>query len=158
MKNTTQVYLEQDGKYLMLLRNKKENDMNEGKWIAVGGKFEEGETPKECAVREVLEETGYLCGGLEYRGKVSFLNDVFDSEMMHIFTCSDFKMDREPVDDEGTLEWIDKERILDLNLWEGDRVFLKYLLEDGDFFDLTLEYSGYDLKNSYLNDGMDIDG
>lgn len=158
MKNTTQVYLERDGKYLMLLRDKKENDMNEGKWIAAGGKFEEGETPEQCAVREVLEETGYLCGELEYRGKVSFLNDVFDSELMHIFTCSDFKMDRAPVDDEGTLEWIDKERIFDLNLWEGDRIFLKYLLEDGDFFDLTLEYSGYDLKNSYLNEGMDSDG
>ncbi len=151
MKETTQVYLEQDGKYLMLYRNKKEIDMNAGKWIAAGGKSEPGETPDSCARREVLEETGFACTKLEYRGEVFFENDIFENEIMHIFTCSDFEKAAEPVDDEGTFAWIEKERIMELDMWEGDRLFMPFVLGKAGFFRMRLIYSGYDLKEAYLD-------
>ncbi|MDD6539301.1 MAG: 8-oxo-dGTP diphosphatase [Firmicutes bacterium] len=145
MKETTLCYLEKDNKYLMLHRTRKKNDFNEGKWIGVGGKFEEGETADQCVCREVLEETGIRMNSLRKRAVIDFISDTFPDEIMHLYTCDDFEKVCEPVDDEGDLQWIDKERILDLPLWEGDVIFLKMLLEDRDFFRLRLQYHEYDL-------------
>lgn len=145
MKETTQVYLEKDGCYLMLHRIKKENDMNEGKWIGAGGKFEPGETPDQCAAREVLEETGFEVRNLVKRCEVEFINDRFEDELMHIYTCTDFDKVCEPVSDEGVFEWIPIEDIYSLNLWEGDRAFLEKMIGGEGFFRMKLIYSGYDL-------------
>lgn len=138
---TTLCYIEKDGKYLMLYRNKKENDLNKGKWIGVGGKFLEGETPEECMIREVQEETGLRISHYRYRGLVTFVPDVGETEYMHLFTADEFTgtlIDCR----EGTLKWIDKEKILTLNLWEGDRVFLELLEKDAEYFSLKLRYQG----------------
>ncbi len=143
MKETTLCYLERDGAYLMLLRNKKEKDVNAGKWIGVGGHLEEGETPEECVRREIAEETGLCPGEMRYRGIVDFLflTDRSQDERMYLYTSTDFE--GEPSEcDEGTLRWIPKGDLMDLNLWEGDRIFLRILLEDGGFFKLRLAYEG----------------
>ena len=142
MKETTLCYIENSGRYLMMLRNKKENDPNSGKWIGVGGKINPGEKPADCALREIFEETGLCVQNLKYTGKVYFLSDKWDDELMHLFVAVS-ESDRVCSCDEGTLRWIKKEDILSLNLWEGDRVFLKRLLEgEQSFFNITLEYSG----------------
>lgn len=141
MRNTTLCYLEKDGKYLMLLRNKKEIDENKGKWIGVGGHFEEGESPQECVCREVFEETGLTLKEYKFRGIVTFVSDEWGTEYMHLFTATSFDgILREC--DEGELRWIDKSEILNLNLWEGDREFLKLLAADSDFFSMKLTYKG----------------
>lgn len=137
---TTLIYIEKDNKYLMLNRNKKENDLNEGFWIGVGGHIEKGETVEECAYREVKEETGLVLTNLDKRGTIYFQNDDF-SEVMHLFTSSSFK--GELIDcDEGELSWIDKKDVLSLHIWEGDRVFLEYLLHDEPYFEVKLIYKG----------------
>ena len=142
MKETTLCYIENGGRYLMMLRNKKENDPNLGKWIGVGGKLNPGETPAECAKREIFEETGLAVDNLIYAGKVYFVSDSWEDELMHLFVAGSQSQKVTPCN-EGTLEWIKKEDILSLNLWEGDRVFLKRLIEnDHNFFDITLTYSG----------------
>ena len=141
---TTLCYIEQDGRYLMLYRNKKENDINEGKWIGVGGRFEEGETPEECMIREVKEETGLTVEGFSYRGLVTFIQEGGIIEYMHLYTVDKFS--GEIIEcDEGTLKWIDKEEVFQLNLWEGDKIFLKLLLEDKGYFSLKLRYRGENL-------------
>lgn len=137
---TTLIYIEKDNKYLMLNRNKKENDLNEGFWIGVGGHIEKGETVEECAYREVKEETGLVLTNLDKRGTIYFQNDDF-SEVMHLFTSSSFK--GELIDcDEGELSWIDKKDVLSLHVWEGDRVFLEYLLNEEPYFEVKLIYKG----------------
>ena len=147
MKETTLCYLENNGRYLMLLRNKKKNDPNKNKWIGVGGKLEEGESPTDCAKREIMEETGISVSALEYRGRVYFGSDIYEDEIMHLFT-SVCPADSFTPCDEGELKWIKKEDVPKLNLWEGDRVFLEYLLTDKeDFFEITLSYEGDTLKS-----------
>ncbi|MCR5468503.1 MAG: 8-oxo-dGTP diphosphatase [Lachnospiraceae bacterium] len=141
MKNTTLVYIEKDGKYLMLHRTKKQQDPNANKWIGVGGHFEENETPVECALREVKEETNLILTEYRFRGIVTFISDKYETEYMHLFTATEFTGELSECD-EGELKWIDKGEILNLNLWEGDKVFLKYLLDDEDAFFLKLEYEG----------------
>ena len=141
MKNTTLVYIEKDGKYLMLHRTKKQQDPNAGKWIGVGGHFEENETSVECALREVKEETNLTLTKYRFRGIVTFISDEYETEYMHLFTATEFEGELSDCD-EGELKWIEKDKILDLNLWEGDKVFLKYLLEDEEEFFLKLEYEG----------------
>ena len=146
MKQTTLCYIENQNRYLMLLRNKKENDINMGKWIGIGGKLEKGETPAECVQREIMEETSLEVEELKYRGQVNFISDIYDDEIMHLFTAKseteDFSLCTE-----GELKWIAKEEILSLNLWEGDKVFLKYLLENKkEFFNLSLIYQGEKLE------------
>lgn len=150
MFNTTLCYLEQDGCYLMLHRVKKENDINHDKWIGVGGKFEEGESPEECALREVHEETGLTMNSWIYAGIVTFVSDQYESESMHLFTSSDFSG---TITDctEGTLEWIPKDRISSLPLWTGDLIFLKLLRDRAPFFSLKLQYKGDSLVQASLN-------
>ena len=107
MKNTSLCYIENNGKYLMLHRVKKENDLNHDKWIGIGGKFEDGESPEECNAREVLEETGLTLLNAKYRGIVTFVSDVWETEYMHLFTATKFQGNLIECD-EGILEWIDK--------------------------------------------------
>ena len=147
---TTLIYVEKDGQYLMLHRIKKQADINQGKWIGVGGKVEKGETVEDCARREMLEETGLAAKSLRYRGIVLFENSLCESEEMHLFTCDDF--DGELRDcDEGELKWVDKKEIYKLNLWEGDRYFLEGLASDAPFFRLRLVYEGDTLiKSTFL--------
>lgn len=144
MKNSTLCYIEKDGNYLMLLRNKKQVDENKGKWIGVGGKFEEGESPEECLLREVFEETGLTLTQYNFRGIVTFVSDEWGTEHMHLFTATEFTGELKACD-EGELSWIPKEEIMKLNLWEGDREFLKLLFEDAGFFFMKLTYRGDNL-------------
>ena len=150
MKNTSLCYLERDGKYLMLHRVKKINDENRDKWIGIGGKFEDKESPHDCASREILEECGLIANKLNYRGIVTFVSDIYPTEYMHLFTCSDFSGTEKRDCDEGELLWVDKEEISSLPIWEGDKVFLELLKTDHPFFSLKLEYSGDRLKSYTL--------
>ena len=151
MKQTTLCYIEQDNKYLMLHRVKKENDINKDKWIGVGGHFEPGETAEDCMKREILEETGLTALSYRYRGIVTFHSDIYDSEQMHLFTVEKFEGDIAECD-EGTLEWIDKSKLLSLPMWEGDKIFLKLIADrNQDFFHLTLTYRGDSLAEAILN-------
>ncbi|MBR3968368.1 MAG: 8-oxo-dGTP diphosphatase [Clostridia bacterium] len=156
MKNTTLCHIEKDGKYLMLHRIKKKNDLNQDKWVGIGGKFEFGESPEQCNRREAFEETGLTLGKCNYRGIVTFVSDKWGCEYMHVFTCSDFSGEIKECD-EGVLEWIDKKEVYNLPLWEGDKIFLK-LIEDPafSFFSLRLEYQGETLISAILNDEVII--
>ncbi len=141
MKVTTLCYIEKDNRYLMLYRGKKENDCNRGKWIGVGGKFEPGESPEECLLREVKEETGLTLTSYRFRGLITFVSDEWEDEMMCLFTADEFQGELISCE-EGTLQWIDKADVLNLNLWEGDKVFLNLLLTTDEFFTLKLRYEG----------------
>jgi 8-oxo-dGTP diphosphatase len=155
MKQTTLCYLERGNQYLMLHRVKKENDASHDKWIGVGGKCEKDESPDECMIREVKEETGLDVLQWRYRGIVTFISDVWPCEYMHLFTASDWSGE-EIVCNEGDLQWIEKQRLFDLTLWEGDRIFLHLLMNpDQPFFSLKLVYHGEDLFAAKL-DGKDI--
>lgn len=151
---TTLCYLERNGQYLMLHRTKKQNDLNAEKWIGVGGKFEKGESPEDCMRREVLEETGLSITRHRYRGIVTFIADDYPTEYMHLYTCTDWTGTQKECD-EGELAWIDKQRLFDLTLWEGDRIFLKLLDTDAPFFSLKLVYQGEHLVEAVL-DGEEI--
>ena len=150
MINTTLCYIEKDSKYLMLHRVKKENDLNKDKWIGIGGKFEDKESPEDCLLREVKEETGLTLNSYSYRGIVTFASDKYPTEYMHLFKSDSFSGTIKECD-EGVLEWVDKEFVLDLPLWEGDKIFLKLLDEDLPFFSLKLEYCGDSLVCAVLN-------
>ena len=150
MRNTSLCYIEKDGAYLMLHRTKKESDENAGKWIGIGGGFEEGESPDECAAREIKEETGLTVKDLSYRGIVTFVSDEWGTEFMHLFTSVSFEGEMTECD-EGDLMWIDKKKIPSLDIWEGDRIFLKLLDDDAPFFSLKLEYEKDRLIRVKLN-------
>ena len=151
MKNTTLCYIENErGDYLMLHRVKKENDCNRDKWIGVGGKFEDGESPEECVLRETLEETGLTLTDWRYRGIVTFVSDRWETEYMHLFTATGWT-GRLHEFDEGVLEWVSREQFRGLPQWEGDRIFLRLIEEDAPFFSLKLRYEGEHLAYAALN-------
>ena len=173
MIDSTLCYIEKDGKYLMLLRNKKKVDCNKGKWIGVGGKREPLETVPECLLREVREETGLRLKSWTARAIIAFNSDEWEHERMFLFTADDFEVvsgkgvSEEDAERgrrvlraletgevlsgaEGDLNWIPKDEIMDLNLWEGDRLFLKKVAEDEPFFFMRLEYHGDDLVESHV--------
>lgn len=150
MKNTSLCYIEREGSYLLLHRTKKVNDENHDKWIGVGGKFEEGESPEECMLREVKEETGLSLTRWRYRGIVTFVSDEWGGEYMHLFTADGFTGQLKDCD-EGELEWVEKERLLSLPIWEGDKIFLRLLQSDAPFFSLKLCYQGERLAAAALN-------
>ncbi len=154
MKNTTLCYLEKDGRYLMLHRVKKEKDCNKDKWIGIGGHFEEGESPYDCAIREIFEETGLLVAALRYRGVVTFVSDEWECEQMHLFTSDDFLGETHPCD-EGELAWVEKSALRSLPLWEGDHLFLDLLATERPFFSLKLTYIGNSLVSAVL-DGIPL--
>jgi 8-oxo-dGTP diphosphatase len=135
----------------MLHRTKKENDINEGKWIGVGGKFEENETPEECMLREVQEETGLTLTEYRLRGVTTFISNEWITEYMYLFDASGFQGELQECD-EGDLQWIPQEELLNLNLWEGDKIFLRKLLKDDRFFTLKVRYEGENLVESVLKE------
>ncbi|MGN0353653.1 MAG: NUDIX hydrolase [Muricoprocola sp.] len=139
-KMTTLCYIEKDHQYLMLHRVSKKNDVNKDKWIGVGGHFEYGESPEECVLREVKEETGYTLTSYRYRGLVTFVFADIETEYMSLFTADGFEGEQIPCN-EGTLEWIDISELEKLNLWEGDKIFFRLLEENVPFFSLKLVYS-----------------
>ena len=140
MRMSTLCYIEKDNKYLMLHRVVKKNDVNKDKWIGVGGHFEYGESPEDCVLREVKEETGYTLTSYQYRGLVTFVFADVEMEYMSLFTADGFE--GEPIEcNEGILEWVDKKDIYQLNLWEGDKIFFRLLDEKIPFFSLKLVYN-----------------
>lgn len=150
MRNTSLCYIEHDGKYLMLHRVKKEHDENHDKWIGIGGKFEEGESPEDCMLREAKEETGLDILRWRYRGIVTFVSDEWGTEYMHLFTADEFAGNIKDCD-EGVLEWISKKELLSLPMWEGDMIFLRLIDSDAPFFSLKLCYKGDVLTQAVLN-------
>ena len=150
MKQTTLCYLERGDEYLMLHRTKKENDENHDKWIGVGGKFEANESPEDCMRREIFEETGLTVTNYRYRGIVTFVSYIYQTEYMHLFTVTDWTGEARECD-EGELAWIKKQKLFDLTLWQGDRIFLRLLQEDAPFFSLKLTYKGDELQEAILD-------
>ena len=149
MKLTTLCYIIKDGKWLMLHRTKKINDCNADKWIGVGGKLEKGECPENCLYREVLEETGLEIINHRFRGIVTFVSDVWDDEMMFLYTVEDFNGVLKACD-EGELCWINEKDIDNLNLWEGDKVFIDLIKRNAPFFSLKLTYENENLISTEL--------
>jgi len=151
MKNTTLCYIEKDDAYLMLHRVKKVNDENHDKWIGVGGKFEAGESPEDCLLREVKEETGLTLTDYRYRGLVTFVSDEWGTEYMHLFTATGFEGEIKSCD-EGELVWVPKAEIENLNIWEGDKIFFRLLVKSDKFFSLKLAYKGDTLVGSEVRE------
>lgn len=150
MINTTLCHIEKDGAYLMLHRVKKENDLNRDKWVGIGGKFEDKESPEDCNAREVLEETGLTLNSVRYCGIVTFISDKWETEYMHIFHSDSFSGTVKDCD-EGVLEWVDKKKLYSMPIWEGDKIFLRLIEQNAPFFSLKLEYTGDTLINAVLN-------
>ncbi len=146
---TTLCYIEKGGRTLMLHRVKKKDDINHDKWLGVGGKFEYGESPEECMLREVCEETGLTLTSWAYRGIVTFVSQDW-CEYMHLFTADAFTGEVRTCD-EGTLEWIDTDQLTRLPIWEGDKIFLRLLKEKEPFFSLKLVYDEERLVKALLN-------
>ena len=155
MKNTTLCYIERDGCTLMLHRVTKANDENHNKWLGIGGKFEEGESPEDCLLREVLEETGLRLTDYRFRGIVTFVSDRYETEYMHLYTATGFEGTLRQDCDEGVPAWIRKQELYQLPMWEGDAVFLRLLQENAPFFSLKLVYPGEKLRKAVL-DGKNI--
>ena len=151
MKNTTLCYIEKDGKYLMMHRIKKDNDENRDKWIGIGGKIENGESPHECIRREILEETGLTVTNPEYRGLITFISNEFEQQFMHLFVAKDFSGTLNESCDEGKLEWVEKDKISSLPIWEGDKIFLDLLQTENRFFSVKLVYRGDTLAESKID-------
>lgn len=141
MQLTTLCYIEKDDAYLMLHRIKKKNDINQDKWIGVGGKFEPDESPEECLLREVKEETGLILTKYRMRGIITFLSDRYETEYMFLYTATEYEGEMIPCD-EGELVWVPKTEIEQLHLWEGDKIFFRLLENDTEFFSLKLRYEG----------------
>ena len=145
MRQTTLCYIEKDDCYLMLYRNKKKNDPNEGKWVGIGGGIEEGETPDQCVVREVREETGLELTEYKYRGLVHFVSDIWEDEEMYLYSGYAYNGQLSSICDEGELKWIPIAEVGDLRLWEGDKCFLEPMRNGCEDFEMTLRYEGDNL-------------
>lgn len=152
-RKTSLCYLERDGKYLILHRTKKANDENQDKWIGVGGKFEPGEMPDECALREVKEETGLTMIDYRLRGLIIFVSNVWGMEYMYLYTATKWRGEMIECD-EGELVWLEKQELLKKNLWEGDKLFLKALDERDEFFMMKLRYEGEKLAEVVDSKGV----
>lgn len=152
---STLCYIEKDNQYLMLHRVKKEHDINKDKWIGIGGHFEVNESPEDCLLREVKEETGYTLTSYRYRGLVTFISGNGVTEYMSLFTADGFEGDP-IVCNEGNLEWVEKSQVYSLNIWEGDKIFLRLLEEEHPFFSLKLVYNGGDQLIEAVLDGKKI--
>ena len=151
MINTTLCYIQRGEDYLMLHRIKKQNDLNQDKWIGVGGKFEDKESPEDCLLREVREETGLTLTSYRYRGIVTFVSDRWPTEYMHLFTADGWTGTLKECD-EGVLEWLPRRRLLELPHWEGDAIFLDLIAREATpFFSLKLCYEGETLTQAVLN-------
>lgn len=154
--NSTLVYLENAaGEYLMLHRVKKKNDINHDKWIGVGGKFEQGESPEDCAIRETREETGLTLTDYRFRGIVTFDYEDRDTEYMHLFTAAGWTGTLTDCN-EGDLEWVPKEKVQDLPIWAGDKIFFRLLEEERPFFSLKLSYNTHDDLIGAVLDGVPL--
>ena len=150
MELTTLCYIEKDESYLMLHRVSKKHDVNKDKWIGVGGHFEQGESPEDCLLREVKEETGLTLKSYRFRGILTFNFNDNESEYICLYTADEFEGEIRDCD-EGTLEWVPKSEIHNLNLWEGDKIFFDLLNQDVPFFSLKLQYQGDVLIGYELN-------
>lgn len=155
-KLSTLCYIEKDGQYLMLHRTVKKNDVNKDKWIGVGGHFEQGESPEECLLREVKEETGYTLTSWKYRGIVTFVYGEDIVEYMSLYTADGFEGELHECD-EGQLEWVEKTKISALELWEGDKIFFRLLNEGRPFFSLKLVYDRADTLLEAALDGRPLE-
>jgi len=151
---TTLCYIENNNRYLMLHRVKKDVDINRDKWIGIGGHFLPDESPEECLLREAKEETGLTLTSFRFRGLVTFISNQWHTEYMCLYTADGYTGELLTCD-EGELEWVDKDDLLQLNLWEGDKIFLRLLNEREDFFSLKLVYEGDRLMEAVL-DGVNI--
>lgn len=148
---STLCYIENEGKYLMLHRTKKKNDINKDKWLGIGGKFEENESPEECIIREVKEETGLTLISLKLRCVVTYVSTNWETEYMYVFTSNDFT--GELIDcNEGDLQWIQKDKVTELNTWEGDKIFVEKIQNDNSFFTIKFNYDGEKLIKYDLNE------
>ena len=154
MLNTTLCYIQRGGQYLMLHRTKKEHDLNHDKWVGVGGKFEQNESPDECLLREVREETGLTLADYRCRGVVTFVSDTWEGEYMYLYTAEGFEGELRECD-EGTLEWVDMDAVETLPLWVGDKIFFRLLRQERPWFSLKLCYAGDRLVYAAL-DGKEI--
>lgn len=152
---TTLCYLEQNGCYLMLHRTKKEKDINKDKWIGIGGHLEEGESPEECLVREMREETGVTPLSPKLRGIITFVSDRYGTEYMFLYSAEAYQGELSSDCPEGDLQWVAKDRISSLPLWEGDKIFLRLMSENHPFFSLKLSYQGDNLVYAAL-DGEEL--
>jgi 8-oxo-dGTP diphosphatase len=150
MLNTTLCYIEKNNFYLMLHRIKKKNDINHDKWIGIGGKFEERESPEDCVLREVYEETGLTLVSWRYCGIITFICDEYETEFMHLYSSDSFSGELRECD-EGVLQWVPIERIVDLPIWAGDKIFLKLMQQKQEFFSLKVMYQGNTLVHAILN-------
>lgn len=147
---STVCYIERKGKYLMLHRTKKQNDINKEKWLGIGGKFQDKESPEDCIIREVKEETGLTLNSVKLKGILTFINTICETEYIYVFTSNDFTGKLIECN-EGELQWVDKDKVTSLNLWEGDKIFIEKIKEDTPFFTIKYLYDGdillnYDLK------------
>ena len=151
---TTLCYIEQDGKYLMMHRVKKEHDINKDKWVGIGGHFEPDESPEECLLREAREETGLTLTDYRQRGIITFISDKWQTEYMFLYTATGYE-GKIGACNEGVLEWIDKDKVYDLPLWEGDKIFFRLMAAEWPHFSLKLRYVGEELVEAVL-DGKNI--
>ena len=147
---TTLCYIENEDSYLMMHRVKKEKDINKDKWVGVGGHFELDETPEECLLREVKEETGLTLTSWKLRGVITFMTDVYQTEYMFLYTADGYEGEMIECN-EGNLEWVKKSDVYNLPIWEGDKVFFRLMVEGAECFSLKLRYEGNTLAEAVLN-------